>query len=126
LYLTYLSYLPKGKREFDPEVIDYYTFLANEGDVNAAITLGNLHLQGTRYIDQDLPKAAQYFRIASDSGNAIAAGTLGYLVAQNHPSDLGQGMNVSSIRALLQYASNRGDPSGIVGLGYLYYRGIAT
>ena len=44
----------KGRRDVDPEVIDYYKHLSAGGDANAANSLGNMYMQGSRFLDQDV------------------------------------------------------------------------
>lgn len=72
-----------GRKNIDTEVVDYYKHLVSGGgDSAAAHTLGGMYLQGSRFVEQDLAKAAHYFSIAADIGDVPASGQLGYLLAQ--------------------------------------------
>ena len=72
-----------GRRDIDAEVVDYYKHLVSVGgDSTAAQALGGMYLLGSRYIEQDVEKAAYYLRIAADAGDVSASGQLGYLMAQ--------------------------------------------
>jgi hypothetical protein len=72
----------KGRKDVDPEVIDYYKHLAAGGDANAANNLGSMYMQGSRFVDQDVDRAFHYFRLAADAGHVSASAQLGYLLAQ--------------------------------------------
>lgn len=61
----------------DNDLIDYYELLANKGDIQAQVGLGQLHYQGGRGIPLDHRKALSYFLPAANSGNAVAMGFLG-------------------------------------------------
>ena len=61
----------------DNDLIDYYELLANKGDIQAQVGLGQLHYQGGRGIPLDHKKALSYFLPAANAGNAVAMGFLG-------------------------------------------------
>lgn len=61
----------------DNDLIEYYQLLADKGDVQAQIGLGQLHYQGGRGISLDHQKALQYFTQAANAGNAVAMAFLG-------------------------------------------------
>lgn len=61
----------------DNDLIDYYELLANKGDVQAQVGLGQLHYQGGRGIPIDHRKALAYFTPAANAGNAVAMAFLG-------------------------------------------------
>lgn len=58
-------------------MIDYYQLLADKGDVQAQVGLGQLHYQGGRGIPLDHRKALNYFTPAANAGNAVAMAFLG-------------------------------------------------
>jgi SEL1 protein len=70
----------------DNDLIDYYELLANKGDIQAQVGLGQLHYQGGRGIPLDHRKALSYFLPAANAGNAVAMGFLGkiYLEGSEH------------------------------------------
>lgn len=61
----------------DNDLIDYYQLLADKGDVQAQVGLGQLHYQGGRGIPLDHRKALNYFLPAANAGNAVAMAFLG-------------------------------------------------
>ena len=61
----------------DDDLIQYYQFLADKGDVQAQVGLGQLHYQGGRGVEQDHGRAFHYFMQAADAGNANAMAFLG-------------------------------------------------
>lgn len=54
----------------DNDLVDYYELLANKGDIQAQVGLGQLHYQGGRGIPMDHRKALSYFQPAANAGNA--------------------------------------------------------
>ena len=69
------------RREFDPEMMDYYQSLAEEGDWSAALTVSQVYYSGSRFIPQDQDKALKYLKIAAALDNPSARGILGYHLA---------------------------------------------
>lgn len=61
----------------DNDLIEYYQLLAEKGDVQAQVGLGQLHYQGGRGVELDYQKAMHYFTQAANAGNAIAMAYLG-------------------------------------------------
>lgn len=61
----------------DDDLIQYYQFLADKGDVQAQVGLGQLHYQGGRGVEQDHGRALTYFLQAAEAGNANAMAFLG-------------------------------------------------
>lgn len=61
----------------DNDLIEYYQLLAEKGDIQAQLGLGQLHYQGGRGVQQDHHRALHYFLQAADAGNPIAMAFLG-------------------------------------------------
>lgn len=61
----------------DNDLIEYYQLLAEKGDVQAQLGLGQLHYQGGRGIALDHQKALEYFTQAANTGNPVAMAFLG-------------------------------------------------
>lgn len=61
----------------DQDLIEYYQLLAEKGDIQAQVGLGQLYYQGGRGVPLDHQRAVQYFQHAADAGNAIAMAFLG-------------------------------------------------
>lgn len=141
------------KSEATSELTDYYSHLAEKGDVTAASTLGNLYLMGTRLIPVDHDRAIYYLQIAANAKNAAASGHLGYLLLKkfHHRETYGEEMDMSKLNSptatmdvpafmvdnnerinknttymieLVKYAHRKGEVSGIVGLGFALLKGI--
>lgn len=118
--------LGKKQRDADPELLDYYQHLADEGDVYASLALGNMYMTGSRLNNQNYPSAAKYLKISADGGSAAAAGQLGYLLAQGLGGSVGQNIPDEKVFEYIRYSANRGDVTGLLGLGYVYLLGIGV
>uniref|UniRef100_A0A8C2BVY1 SEL1L adaptor subunit of ERAD E3 ubiquitin ligase n=1 Tax=Cyprinus carpio TaxID=7962 RepID=A0A8C2BVY1_CYPCA len=107
----------------EEDLIQYYQFLAEKGDVQAQVGLGQLHLHGGRGVEQNHQRAYEYFNQAANAGNTHAMAFLGKMysegseyVAQNNDTAL----------HYFKKAADLGNPVGQSGLGmaYLYGRGV--
>ncbi|XP_032478412.1 protein sel-1 homolog 1 isoform X5 [Phocoena sinus] len=63
----------------EEDLIQYYQFLAEKGDVQAQVGLGQLHLHGGRGVEQNHQRAFDYFNLAANAGNSHAMAFLGKL-----------------------------------------------
>ncbi|XP_030414838.1 protein sel-1 homolog 1 isoform X1 [Gopherus evgoodei] len=107
----------------EEDLIQYYQFLAEKGDVQAQVGLGQLHLHGGRGVEQNHQRAFEYFNQAANAGNSHAMAFLGKLYSE------GSDIIPQSNETALQYfkkAADMGNPVGQSGLGmaYLYGRGV--
>lgn len=104
----------------DNDLIEYYQLLADKGDVQAQVGLGQLHYQGGRGIPLDHQKALKYFTPAANAGNAVAMAFLGkiYLEGSEH-------IKADNDTALKYFtkAAELGNPVGQSGLGIMYLQG---
>jgi TPR repeat protein len=67
-------------QEIDEDLLQYYAFLADKGDMQAAVALGQLYYQGGRGVEKDLQKAMHFFSLAAkEEQNPIAYAFLGML-----------------------------------------------
>nr|XP_023012309.1 protein sel-1 homolog 1 isoform X1 [Leptinotarsa decemlineata] len=107
----------------DNDLIEYYQLLADKGDVQAQVGLGQLHYQGGRGVDLDYQKALDYFTQAANSGNAMAMAYLGKIYLDG--SDEIQANNDTAFK-YFKKASDLNNPVGLSGLGlmYLYGKGV--
>ncbi|RWS28707.1 Protein sel-1-like protein [Leptotrombidium deliense] len=107
----------------DDDLIQYYQFLADKGDVQAQVGLGQLHYQGGRGVEQDHYRALNYFTQAADAGNANAMAFLGKMYLEGGPA-----VKQSNETALkyFEMAAEKGNSVGQSGLGlmYLYGKGV--
>ncbi|XP_066992907.2 protein sel-1 homolog 1 isoform X2 [Anabrus simplex] len=107
----------------DNDLLEYYQLLAEKGDVQAQVGLGQLHYQGGRGVQQDHQKALQYFLQAADSGNAVAMAFLGKIYLEG--SDIVKQDNDTAYK-YFKKAADLNNPVGQSGLGlmYLYGKGV--
>lgn len=107
----------------DNDLIEYYQLLADKGDVQAQVGLGQLHYQGGRGVAMDHGHALNYFQQAADAGNAVAMAFLGKMYLEG-----GEAVAQNNETALKYFkkAANLGNPVGQSGLGllYLYGKGV--
>ncbi|CAG9765806.1 unnamed protein product [Ceutorhynchus assimilis] len=107
----------------DNDLFEYYQLLAEKGDVQAQVGLGQLHYQGGRGVDLDYQKAMHYFTQAASAGNAMAMAYLGKIYLDG--SDEVEANNDTAFK-YFKKASDLNNPVGLSGLGlmYLYGRGV--
>lgn len=107
----------------DNDLFEYYQLLAEKGDVQAQVGLGQLHYQGGRGVDLDYQKAMHYFTQAANAGNAMAMAYLGKIYLDG--SDDVEANNDTAFM-YFKKASDLNNPVGLSGLGlmYLYGRGV--
>ncbi|XP_074600719.1 HMG-coA reductase degradation 3 isoform X2 [Brevipalpus obovatus] len=107
----------------DDDLLQYYQFLADKGDVNAQVGLGQLHYQGGRGVEQDHARALNYFLQAADAGNANAMAFLGKMYLEG--SSVVQQSNETALK-YFKMAAEKGNSVGQSGLGvmYLYGKGV--
>merc|ERR1711970_973352 len=63
----------------DNDLIEYYQLLADKGDVQAQVGLGQLHYQGGRGVNMDHQNALKYFKKAASLGNPVGQSGLGLM-----------------------------------------------
>ncbi|KAL0868910.1 hypothetical protein ABMA27_007242, partial [Loxostege sticticalis] len=104
----------------DTDLIEYYQLLAEKGDVQAQVGLGQLHFQGGRGVTLDVNKALHYFQQAAKTGNAVANAFLGKIYLEG-----GDGIKADNETALRYFrkAAELNNPVGQSGLGIMYLQG---
>ncbi|XP_061560912.1 protein sel-1 homolog 1 isoform X1 [Phycodurus eques] len=109
----------------EEDLIQYYQFLAEKGDVQAQVGLGQLHLHGGRGVEQNHQRAYDYFNQAADAGNTHAMAFLGKMYSEG--SEFLPQNNETALK-YFKKASDLGNPVGQSGLGmaYLYGRGVSV
>ncbi|XP_057663666.1 protein sel-1 homolog 1 isoform X1 [Diorhabda carinulata] len=107
----------------DNDLIEYYQLLAEKGDVQAQVGLGQLHYQGGRGVDLDYQKALHYFTDAANAGSALAMAYLGKIYLDG--SDEIPANNDTAFK-YFKKSSDLNNPVGLSGLGlmYLYGKGV--
>lgn len=104
----------------DEDLIQYYQFLAEKGDVQAQVGLGQLHYQGGRGVEQDHQRALNYFVQAAEANNANAMAFLGKMYLEGSHA-----VKQSNDTALKYFkrAAEQNNAVGQSGLGLLYLHG---
>lgn len=109
-----------GSSIVDDDLIQYYQFLADKGDIQAQVGLGQLHFQGARGVEQDHQKALFYFQKAADSGNTNAMAYLGKIYLDGSSS---VEQNTQLAYDYFKKAADQENPVGQSGLGLMYLQG---
>ncbi|XP_075221612.1 protein sel-1 homolog 1-like isoform X2 [Lycorma delicatula] len=104
----------------DNDLIEYYQLLAEKGDVQAQVGLGQLHYQGGRGVPQDPQRALHYFLQAADAGNPIAMAFLGKIYFEGN--DIVKADNETAYK-YFKKAADMGNPVGQSGLGLMHLQG---
>ncbi|EDV43958.1 uncharacterized protein Dana_GF18742 [Drosophila ananassae] len=107
----------------ETEIVDYYQLLADKGDVQSQVGLGQLYYQGGKATQQDHQKALEYFTQAANAGNAVGFAFLGKLYLEG--SDQIKADNETAFKYFTR-ASEMGDPVGQSGLGLMYLKGLGV
>nr|XP_033807694.1 protein sel-1 homolog 1 isoform X2 [Geotrypetes seraphini] len=122
----------------EEDLIQYYQFLAEKGDVQAQVGLGQLHLHGGRGVEQNHQRAFEYFNQAADAGNPHAMAFLGKMysegsdtIPQSNETALkyfkkAADMNHDLALKHFQKAAEQGWVDGQLQLGSMYYNGIGV
>ncbi|VVC32008.1 Sel1-like repeat [Cinara cedri] len=105
----------------DSDLLDYYKMLANKGDAQAQVGLGQLYLQGGRGVPIDIQTAHYYFQKAAENGNPLAYGFLGKIYLEDRDD-----VKPDYEKALEYFykAAQVKNPVGQSGLGYMYLHGL--
>ncbi|XP_030369762.1 protein sel-1 homolog 1 [Scaptodrosophila lebanonensis] len=107
----------------ETEIVDYYQLLADKGDVQSQVGLGQLYYQGGKAIQQDHQKALEYFTQAANAGNAIGFAFLGKLYLEG--SEQIKADKDTAFKYFTK-AAEMGDPVGQSGLGLMYLKGLGV
>ena len=117
------SFLKKDKPQLSPKpnerkesFIERITRQAEEGDVDAQISLGYMYLYGKGGVDIDYNKAFSYYNMASKQGDPVAINNLGSL----YFSGIGTEKNLVKSSELFEQAANLGNTEAAVNLAFIY------
>ena len=116
----------------DPELVkeaetQHETFLqvvtrkANEGNVDAQLSLGYMYLYGDKDagVEVDYQKSFEYYQLAANQGDNVAINNLGSL----YYSGIGTKRNPAKAAELFTQASEQGNVEAAVNLAFLYISG---
>ncbi|XP_014788964.1 protein sel-1 homolog 1 isoform X2 [Octopus bimaculoides] len=104
----------------DDDLLQYYHFLADKGDMQAQVVLGQLYYQGGRGVEINHERALHYFLMAAESGNALALAFLGKMYSEGSPVVK---QNNETAISYFKKAAEKGNAVGQCGLGLMYLRG---
>ena len=105
----------------DNDLIEYYQLLADKGDVDAQVGLGQVHYQGGRGIEVNHRLALHFFLQAKEMNNPIALAMLGKL----HLTGSGDVVKANNETAFEYFkkAADMGNAIGQAGVGLMYLEG---
>ncbi|XP_068932059.1 protein sel-1 homolog 2 [Petaurus breviceps papuanus] len=112
--------LSSNSEILDWDVYQYYKFLAERGDIQIQVSLGQLHLTGRKGLEQDFYKALYYFLKAAKAGSANAMAFLGKMYLEGNPA---VPQNNATAFKYFSMAANKGNAIGLHGLGLIYFHG---
>lgn len=105
--------------QIDEDLLQYYQFLADKGDIQAQVGLGQLFFQGGRGVDINYKKAYKYFQLAAEAGNGNGLAYLGKMNMEG----LHVTKDINTAHVYLKKAADEGNPIGQAGLGLMYLKG---
>ncbi|XP_029773189.1 protein sel-1 homolog 2 isoform X7 [Suricata suricatta] len=112
--------LSSNSEILDWDIYQYYKFLAERGDVQIQVSLGQLHLIGRKGLDQDYDKALYYFLKAAKAGSANAMAFIGKMYLEGNAA---APQNNATAFKYFSMAASKGNAIGLHGLGLLYFYG---
>lgn len=89
---------------------------AEEGNVDAQLTLGYMYLYGESGVDKDYEKAFQYYNMAANQNDSIAINNVGSL----YFSGIGTEKSLSKAAQMFEKASSLGNTEAAVNLSFIY------
>ncbi|XP_075383954.1 protein sel-1 homolog 2 isoform X2 [Tenrec ecaudatus] len=112
--------LSSNSEILDWDIYQYYKLLAERGDVQIQVSLGQLHLIGRKGLDQDYYKALYYFLKAAKAGSANAMAFIGKMYLEGNAA---APQNNATAFKYFSMAAHKGNAIGLHGLGLLYFYG---
>ena len=110
--------------EDSAEVLQYYRHSAEGGNVEAQLTLGQLHYYGHRGLPHSPALAAKYFSQAAAAGDSNAMTNLGQMHLNGLVPDTDEGADGNATAlSLFQQAASQGNAQAQTSLGLLYLAG---
>lgn len=111
-----INALPDEKKE---SFVDRVTRQAEEGDVNAQLTLGYMYLYGEEGVDINYKKAFNYYSMAAVQKDNVAINNLGSL----YFSGIGVPKDYIKAATLFDQAAKLGNTEAAVNLAFIYLSG---
>lgn len=103
---------PNAKQETP---LEKTTRLAEEGNIDAAMTLGYMYLYGTDGVSRDNEKAFHFYELAAKTGDPIALNNLGSL----YFNGIGVPVNYAKAIKLFEQAAQNGNNDAAVNLAFI-------
>lgn len=107
------------KTDRQREVLQYYQYSADKGNVDAQTAVGQVLNYGTHGVQRDHAQALHYLQRAADAGDHDAMAHLGHMYANG----FGTKQDLATARSWFQKAAERDISSAQYGLGYMYLTG---
>jgi SEL1 protein len=104
------------------EVLQYYQYSADHGNVDAQTAVGQVLNYGTHGVQRDHATAKHYFQQAAAADDADAMAHLGHM----HANGLGAPQDYEAARKLFERAAARSSASGMFGLACLHLNGFGV
>ncbi len=120
-FLNFWQGKDKPKLEIDADaqetLLQKYTRLAQNGDLNAQMSLGYMYLYGDseNNIKQDYKEAFKYYEMAANQGDNVAINNLGSL----YYSGIGVEQNILKATQLFAKAADLGNAEAMVNLAFI-------
>ena len=101
------------------EVLQYYQYNADMGNVDAQAAVGQVFNFGSHGMERDHEQALKYLQLAADAGDEEAMAHLGHM----HANGFGTEKNLKKAKAFFEAASKGDSRSSQYALGYMYLMG---
>lgn len=108
-----------GSATLNEDLVQYYQFLADKGDEQAQLGLGQLLYHGGRGVDRDHEKALLYISSAAQAGSVAARAFLGKMYLEGNPT---LPVNTELAMHFFRLASDEDNALGNFGVGFLLAR----
>lgn len=106
----------------ESDIVEYYQYSADTGDLSAQLTMGNLHLQGSYGVEKDFEKAYQYYKMAEERGEISSLTSIGFMYQQGYYVE----QNNKTAVEYYKKASDQGYAGGQTRLAYMYLYGYGV
>lgn len=108
--------LTAGPNERKDSFVKRVTRQAEEGNIDAQLTLGYMYLYGENGVEKDYSKAFQYYNMAAQQNDSIAINNVGSL----YFSGIGTERSLSKAAQMFEKASELGNTEAAVNLSFIY------
>ncbi|KAF9932792.1 hypothetical protein FBU30_007299 [Linnemannia zychae] len=116
ILLDFQNYNSNEMKEID---LAQMIIMANHGDKDIQLKLGDLYMNGQRGLTRDYSAAMTWYQKAADQGYANAQFKIGYMYHRGH----GVQQDYSTAMTWYQKAADQGDADAQLNIGILYHMG---